>query len=147
MEEIRFEKFTYLISNIYKNIQRIKADEIERFGLKGVHVSWIYRLSQCPEGLSPAALAKSSGMNRSLISRELDLLLREGFVREPTEDDGRRRYNLPLLLTERGQELSAEIARVVWDIQEDLDQDVTEEELRIFYRVLHMIDKRLEERL
>lgn len=147
MEEIRFEEFTRLISNVYKSIQRIKTDEIERFGLKGVHVAWVYRLSQCPEGLCPAALAKSSGMNRSLISRERDLLLREGFVMEPAEGDGKRRYNHPLLLTEKGQELAAEIARVVRDIQEDLDRDVTEEELRIFYRVLHMIDKRLEERL
>ena len=147
MEDIRFEEFTHLISNIYKSIQRIKTDEIGRFGLKGVHVSWVYRLSQCPEGLSPAALAKSSGMNRSLISRELDLLLQEGFVREATEGDGRRRYNLPLLLTDKGLVLAAEIVRVVRDIQEDLDRDVTEEELRIFYRILHKIDTRLEERL
>ena len=146
MEDIRFEAFTGLIGNIYKSIQRIKAHEIGRYGLKGVHVLWVYQLSQCPEGLSPAALAKRSDMNRSLVSREMEPLLQGGFVAEQAAGDGKRRYNQLLTLTDKGRALAEEIRRVVRHLQEELDQGVTEEEFLIFYRVLHILDQRLEER-
>ena len=85
-------------------------------------------------------------MDRSLVSRELGLLLREGYAEEPADGGDKRRYNLPLSLTDKGRALAGEMDRVVRGIQTDLDRDVTPEDLAAFYRVLQIIDTRLEER-
>lgn len=43
--EDRFETFTVLIARISRSIRRLKAEEMERLGLKGPHVSCLYYLS------------------------------------------------------------------------------------------------------
>ena len=42
--EDRFETFTVLIARISRSIRRLKAEEMERLGLKGPHVSCLYYL-------------------------------------------------------------------------------------------------------
>ena len=50
MEENRFVLFTSRISALNKGVQKIKLAEIEHYGLKAVHIIWVYLLAQNPEG-------------------------------------------------------------------------------------------------
>ena len=37
----RFERFSFAISGIYRSIQKIERDEMERYGLKGGYAQYL----------------------------------------------------------------------------------------------------------
>ena len=67
--EDRFETFTVLIARISRSIRRLKAEEMERLGLKGPHVSCLYYLSLYDE-LSAATRTRRPSPGRSTIWRK-----------------------------------------------------------------------------
>jgi len=101
LESVRFEKFTLLIDGIHKSIGKIKFDTAPYLGIKSVHVFWIYELSLHPDGLTAAEIAAVSMVDRSLVSREIAALKKDGYV--ASEDTGKKRnYNARITLTEKG---------------------------------------------
>ena len=69
--EDRFETFTVLIARISRSIRRLKAEEMERLGLKGPHVSCLYYLSLYDE-LTAAELCERCDEDKAAISRSID---------------------------------------------------------------------------
>ena len=145
MEENRFVLFTSRISALNKGIQKIKLTEIEQYGLKAVHIIWIYLLAQNPEGYTCAELARKSQTDRSLISRELDWLCRDGIVQvsEEQKSGRRRQYNQNLLLTEKGYQIADVIERESRRIQAEMNRGISEEDLNTFYQVLNLFTDRM----
>ena len=74
METIRYEKFTRSIDGIHKSVNKLKIAIAPRLGVKGVHVFWIYKLLEYPEGLTAAEIAAVSMIDKSLVSREIAAL-------------------------------------------------------------------------
>ena len=70
MQEERFMRFVNLIDGVHKSVQKMRVDNAATFGIKGVHIFWVYELLQHPEGLSATELAARTNIDRSLISRE-----------------------------------------------------------------------------
>lgn len=138
MEEERFEEFSALISGIHGNIQKLKARYTTQFGLKPVHVFWLYLLRMYPDGMSASELAAAGKSDRSLVSRELDYLFDEGIVRTLSGGE-RRRYGWKLILTEKGEALADIISAVVRDIQNAVSHDIPKADLAVFYRTLHTL--------
>ena len=143
MEQERVMRFTHLIDGIHKRIQKIRTDNAATFGVKGVHVFWVYELLSHPEGLSATELAASSHIDRSLISREISALEARGFVRAEKQS-GKRTYNSKLVLTETGVEAAKKIKEIAMDFQSEASKDVPVEELEIFYSVLEKLYNNLE---
>ena len=145
MEENRFVLFTSRISALNKGVQKIKLAEIEHYGLKAVHIIWVYLLAQNPEGYTCAELARQSQTDRSLISRELDWLCREGIVQvtDQPEPGKRRQYNQNLLLTEKGYQIADVIERESRRIQAEMNHGIPEEDLNTFYRVFNLLTDRM----
>lgn len=141
METVRFEKFTLLIDGIHKCIHKIKVDTAPALGIKSVHVFWLYKLLQHPEGLTPMEIAELSMIDRSLVSREIALLKKNGYVRTEEQTGGKRNYNARLTLTDEGAALSKRIYEIVTDIQRTVDDGVSEEELKSFYATLEKLNK------
>ena len=138
MENNRFEKFTLLIDGIHKSIHKIKVDQAPRLGVKGVHVFWIFELYSHPEGLTATELASVSRIDRSLVSREIEALKSDGYIAVP-EKARPRKYNEPLLLTDKGRALAESIVEKVNGIQNSVSQGITPEEIKIFYSVLERL--------
>lgn len=135
LEQERFEEFSALISCIHGNIQKLKARYTTQLGLKAVHVFWLYLLRTHPEGLSASELAAAGQSDRSLVSREINVLFDKGIIF--TRDNGeKRRYGWKLMLTDKGREIADIISAVVTDIQNTVSRDISEEELITFYRTL-----------
>ena len=88
MEAIRFEKFTLLIDGIHKCISKIKFDTAPDLGVKSVHLFWVYKLMLHPNGLTAAEIAAVNKVDRSLVSREIETLKKNGYVK--TEDNAYR---------------------------------------------------------
>lgn len=142
----RFYPFVCLIDGIHKSIQKLRVDFAPEFGVKSVHIFWIYELYTHPEGLTSAELAAQSNISRSLVSREIEMLLEDGYVcMEETAHGKRKNYNSRITLTERGEEL----ARRIWDeglrVQNVVNEGICEEELISFYRTLQKLHDNLRE--
>ncbi len=138
MESVRFEKFTLLIDGIHKSIGKIKFDTAPYLGIKSVHVFWIYELSLHPDGLTAAEIAAVSMVDRSLVSREIAALKKDGYV--ASEDTGKKRnYNARITLTDKGRELAAKIVAEATRVQSQVGEGITEEELGGFYSTLEKL--------
>ena len=142
----RFYPFVCLIDGIHKSIQKLRVDFAPEFGVKSVHIFWIYELYTHPEGLTSAELAAESNISRSLVSREIELLLEDGYVcMEETAHGKRKNYNSRITLTERGVEL----ARRIWDeglrVQNAVNEGICREDLISFYQTLQRLHDNLRE--
>lgn len=140
MELERFGKFTLLIDGIYKSIHKIKLDTAPYLGIKSVHVFWVYSLRKHPEGLTSTELAALSEIDRSLVSREVAKLCADGYITYVGGSGKRRNYNSRLVLTEKGLELAEYIRKEALKIQNQADEDISAEELAVFYSVMEKLN-------
>lgn len=141
MEAERFAKFTLLIDGIYKCIHKIKISTAPYLGVKGVHIFWVYELFSHPDGLTATELAAKSMIDRSLVSREIESLCRDGYVSYVGGNGKRRNYNSRLVLTEKGIELAKIISSEALDVQNSADDGITESELVSFYITLEKLNE------
>ena len=142
MEQERVMHFTHLIDGVHKRIQKIRTDYAATFGVKGVHVFWVYELLSHPEGLSAAELAASSRIDRSLISREISALEAIGYI-SAEKQSGKRNYNSKIMLTESGIEAARKMRNIALDFQVLADSGISDSDLEIFYSVLEKIHHNL----
>ena len=138
MEQERFMRFINLIDGVHKSVQKIRLDNAASFGIKSVHILWVYELLKHPEGLSAASLAAISNIDRSLISREISALEANGIIKKEKQS-GKRNYNAKIVLTESGIEAAAKIKQLAMTLQQSIGKDIPENELEIFYNVLEKI--------
>ena len=139
--EDRFETFTVLIARISRSIRRLKAEEMERLGLKGPHVSCLYYLSLYDE-LTAAELCERCDEDKAAISRSLDDLEKNGYI---TGASGAgKRYKSPLRLTERGKAVGRAIGEKITRIVEAASEGLSEAERQTMYRALALVSKNLE---
>lgn len=143
MERERFFQFTRKIDGIHKSILKLRLDNAQAFGVKGVHIFWVYELLKHPEGMSATELATNSQIDRSLISREIAALKKQGYIRAE-ETAGKRSYNTKLMLTESGKKAAEKIGALGLALQTRVSGAISEEELAIFYSTLEKIYWNLE---
>ena len=144
MQTERFNRFIQLIEGIHKNVTRIKHSYSPQMGVKSVHLFWLYELLAHPEGLTSAALAAHSNVDRSLISREIEELQKGGYVEVSTGGgEKRKNYNSRIRLTEQGVTLAKNISSVALMVQCAADVGVSEQELVSFYNTLEKINTNL----
>ena len=91
-----------------------------------------------PNGLTAAEIAAVNKVDRSLVSREIETLKKNGYVK--TEDNGKKRsYNSRITLTESGLALAERIRSEAIRIQEAVGADISDEELASFYVTLEKL--------
>lgn len=137
MEPCRFGKFILTVEGISKAVKKIKLTEAPKFGLKGVHLFWMYELLKSPDGIAASELADHSNINRSLVSRELQLLHKNGYI--TAVNSGKGGYNAKLKLTSKGIETAEKIRTLALDFQNRTSRDISESELVAFYATLDKI--------
>ena len=140
----RFETFILFIDAIHKSINKLKTDIAPQSPIKSVHTMWLYELLRNPEGLTATEIASKTMIDRSLVSREISALMREGFVKSDSVDR-KRSYNSLITLTEKGKELAEHIAAAALKIQNAVSHNVDMDELSVFYSVLERIYNNIDE--
>ena len=142
MEE-RFDLFIYLISGIYKSIQRIRTEKATEAGIKTVNTIWLLQMRNEPEGITANELAQKCLVDKSLISHELVHMEREGLVRcDMVLEDAK--YTRKIYLTKKGRKIAEKFSEVAKKCQNILNTGVPNDELTVFYRVLRLFYDRLE---
>ena len=137
----RFEQLTTGVSQIYKNIQRIKKLEMRSLGLKGTHVMCLHYLSEYPEGLTAADLCGKCKEDKAGISRILSDLEKTGLIayaQKNTEKDTKR-YRAKAFLTEKGRQYAKKMTNLIVHATIAGGQGITPAERDIFYRILFQI--------
>lgn len=135
----RYEQFAFMISDIYRYIQKIERDEMVRHGYKGAYAQYLAAISRHPEGLTSAQLCEVCDKNKAAVSRiiaemeEKDLVIREGAS-----------YRACIKLTSKGEE----VAQFVFDralvAVDAVGKDLTDETREILYASLRTISANLQ---
>ncbi|MDE6028783.1 MAG: MarR family winged helix-turn-helix transcriptional regulator [Clostridiales bacterium] len=129
-----FEDFTISILKLNKLVQKIKTFEMERFGLKSIHVMCIYYLNKNPQGLTAKELGELTHEDKAAISRALKIIQNDGYVKY---DPNSR--NALITLTDSGKEMALTILGMADRAVMAGSVDFTEEERAFFYKSLGVI--------
>ena len=139
----RYSKFTILISNINKYINKIKTEEMSEFGLKAVHVSCLFYLNKHEEGLTASQLCHLCEEDKALISRSLDYLEEQGLVLCKNNEENNKKYRAKLFLTKQGKEIADKITKLTTKSVEDGSLGISESDRETMYKSLEIISDNL----
>lgn len=139
----RFEQFTTAISQIYKSVQKIKTNEVNSYGLKANHVMILFQLKKHEDGLTPSMLCELCDVDKAAISRAVKELIGKGFIRN-SDSDGRK-YRVPLILTDEGEEAALHIEQAIKHAVEVGGAGLTDRQRAEFYHSLLLIARNLED--
>ena len=116
----------------------MKDDAVPSFGIKSVHVMWLCRLRLHEEGLTAAELAAATTVDRSLVSREISALKKNGYI-ESKDAGSKRGYKARWSLTEKGRAAADGISELALRIQGRVSEGIDPEELASFYVTLEKL--------
>ncbi len=139
----RFEEFVGLISNIHKDIQKIKQDRMRQFGLSGNHVMCLFYLAQHQEGLTAAQLCQLMSVDKAAVSRAMAELLEKEYVYYLNQEEGKK-YRAPAKLTVKGFAVTEQLDGIICEVVNEIGKDLAEEERTIMYRSLETVSKNLD---
>ena len=108
MELDRFETFVITVSELNRQLNRIKNREMQRFGLRASHVMPLYYLGVNEQGLTCSELVSLCREDKAAISRNLAQLSERELVSRDLRED-KRAYRARFHLTEAGKQLVSEI--------------------------------------
>ena len=140
MEE-RFKTFTVLIASISRSIRKIKTLEMAELDLKSPHVSCLYYLYKA-EPMTAKALCDVCEEDKANVSRSVKYLEENGYVR--AEPEHKKRYQTPLVLTEKGRTTGALIAQKIDNVLMAASEGLCEADREIMYKSLSLINENLQ---
>lgn len=111
------------------------------YKLRSVHTSCLYYLYST-EGLTATELCERCEEDKATISRALDYLENNGFLK--CESKSVKRYKSILVLTDKGNLVGKKIANKIDSVLEEISVGLTDEERTDFYRYLSVISQNIE---
>jgi len=131
----RFKMFTTSISSIYRYVQKIEREEMEKYGLKGAYAQYLIAMDHYPEGITAAKLCEVCDIDKAAVSRVLSEMEKKHLV----ERLGEIGYRARVRLTDEGKAAALYVAKRATLAVEMAGKGLSEEERRIFYRALERI--------
>ena len=136
----RFTRFTMKLSRLNKLIQKLKADGMSPFGLKGVDTLCIYQLAEHGT-MAFSEVAEQCDLDPALVSRTLRELVKNGMVDKQGKPG---KYNATDCQTPEGEKRALTIKQIINRVQERADEGISTEELAVYYRVLTRLTENFE---
>ena len=142
MSADRFDLFISAITQISKDIQKIKNREMLSFGLRGSHVMCLFYLKQNKEGLTAAELSALCEVDKGAVSRTIAELDKQGYVVIPEETE-KRKYRAKITLSGLGKQLTDQIEVIIDKVVEEASNGLSEAERASFSQSLFLISENL----
>ncbi len=137
----RFETFTFSLSEIMSSWNKIAAEEMKPFGLKGTYVVYLIALYKNEDGITAANLCELCNKDKAEVSRAINALeAKELIVRENTTVNG---YRAKIKLTEQGKAVTKALRERVKLAVERGGVGLTNEQRENFYSSLEIISQNL----
>ena len=139
----RYEQLSYYIYSIYKSIQKIAKEEMEKHGLRGAYAHYLVALCRHPEGLTSARLCEKCDKDKAATSRFVAEMEEKGLI--VRESGSFSTYRAKLLLTPKGKEISEVLLKRVDVAVELAGRGLSDENRAILYSALGIIESNLKE--
>lgn len=110
--------------------------------MKSPHVSCIYYLYRAQTPMTAKELCDVCDEDKASISRSIDHLESNGYIK--CLSDAKKRYRSPLELTKKGTEIGERLAEKIDGILELAGEGLSDDERTSFYRALLMIHDNLQ---
>ena len=133
----RFEKFSYLISELSKLLHKIESEELAEFGVKGPYAIYLLTLSKYPAGISATKISELCARDKSDVSRAVSALCEKGLAVKLGEEG--MKYRAPIALTESGMLVAERISEKAKSAVDFASAGVSEKNRKIFYETLETI--------
>ena len=138
----RYEHFSTLISGVYRQIQKLEREEMEKYGFKGAFAQYLLAMSRHPEGMTAARLCELCDKDKAAISRVIAEMEEKGLVKKAGE--GAHSYRAALLLTAEGQSAAAFVAERATAAVLHAGEGLSDVDRKIFYATLELINTNLQ---
>ena len=139
----RFERFTSSISAIYRDIQKIERDEMEKQGLRGAFAQYLLAMSRYPQGITAAALCEVCDKDKAAVSRVIAELEAKGLLHK--EADGVTQYRAKVYLTDAGKEAVTFVQQRACAAVELAGSGLSAADRAVFYAALELLGNNLQE--
>lgn len=139
----RFEQFTSAISALYRDVQKIERDEMEKRGLRGAFAQYLLAISRYPEGITAAALCEVCDKDKAAVSRIIGEMEAKGLLEK--ENDGISQYRAKLRLTPEGKAAAAFVRERASVAVELAGSGLSDEDRKVFYSALERISLNLQQ--
>ena len=137
----RFEHFTAAISAIYRDIQKIERDEMEKQGLRGAFAQYLLALKRHPQGITAAALCEVCDKDKAAVSRVITELEAKGLLYKDSEGQ----YRAKLYLTPAGEEAAAFVEKRASAAVELAGNGLSDSDRTVFYNAMERIAGNLQQ--
>lgn len=138
--ENRYENFTSLITQISKNIRKVKNMAMKDFKLNSTHVSCLYYLYK-KESLTSKELSELCDEDKGAISRTLEFLESNDYIN--CDSLAKKRYNDKLYLSNKGKEVGKFISNKIDEILDLASLGINDQERDVLYKCLTIINNNL----
>ena len=135
----RFEQFTSAISGIYRSIQKIEREQMEKYGLKGAYAQYLVTIQRYEDGITAAQLCEVCDLDKAAVSRAIAEMFQRGLV----ERTGETGYRARVKLTETGQEATAYVNRLAQAAVDAAGSALTDSDRAVMYAALESIAEKL----
>ena len=135
----RFEQFTSAISGIYRSIQKIEREQMEKYGLKGAYAQYLVTIQRYEDGITAAQLCEVCDLDKAAVSRAIAEMFQRGLV----ERNGENGYRARVKLTETGQEAAAYVNRLAQAAVDAAGSELTDNDRAVMYAALESIAEKL----
>lgn len=139
----RFEKFSFYIFEITRCWHKLASEEMQKYGLKGSHATYLTTLYRFEDGITAPNLCELCGKDKADVSRMMSIMEKKGLVIK--EAVGKNKYRGLLKLTEEGKVAASHVRERVALAVELAGKGLDDEERQNFYRSLEMISLNLKE--
>ncbi len=135
----RFEQFSISIFNISHYWNKIAAEEMKDYGLRGGYALYLIVLSRSDNDITAAKLAELCQRDKGDVSRAISAFQKAGLL----EPYGKNRYRAPLILTEEGRKTVDQLAAKASALLELAGEGLTVEMRENLYPSLDLIAKNM----
>ena len=137
----RFERFSRGVSELSKYWHKIAADEMEKYGLKGIHSVYLITMDKYPDGLTASELCKHCSRDKADVSRMMSIMEKKGLVSKEGVSSGA--YKGAFRLTDEGKKAADFVRERACLAVCHAGINVSDEKREIFYEVLDSFSENL----
>ena len=137
----RYVAFSTYIEKLYKDIQKVKTERMNRFGLRSTDVSVLIMAARHPDGLTVTELASECGVDKAVVSRAMRTLLLQGYM--TYANNILCNYRKKIKLTEKGNAIVDAISHLAEQAVSEVSRDIPQGDLDNFYRTLEKITQNI----
>ena len=136
----RFETFSLALFNMSRYWNRLAAEEMEKYGLKGAHAFYLVTVLRHDGEVTASQLCELCGKDKADVSRAVGKMEEIGLL----ERVGSNPYRAKLKLTEQGIAAAEAVRETAGTIVDRVGGDLTPEKRAVFYEVLALVTANLE---